>query len=208
MLQVFNPADTFRLLYRDHCNDAIRAHPLYENTTGLLSLLECQFNDLTLYFEKGHKTSAELHRETLASHRQLLKNLRSETTCFVCLGRGPERGLPCGHAICEICIQVFGHPNEPYTFLINECFLCGTNFPSFKIRIKPPTTGIRLLSIDGGGIRGVIPLSILIELEDTISRLAGFHCPIQENFDLVYGTSSGTSKIRPIGNRLTKLQGV
>jgi predicted acylesterase/phospholipase RssA len=44
---------------------------------------------------------------------------------------------------------------------------------------------IRILSIDGGGIRGIIPSLILAELE----RLAGR--PTAELFDLVTGTSTG-----------------
>ena len=42
----------------------------------------------------------------------------------------------------------------------------------------------KMLSIDGGGIRGIIPLKILVELE----RLIG---PCSETFDLIGGTSTG-----------------
>jgi hypothetical protein len=195
---VFNPIDTFRLFYKDHCNAAIRAHPLCKQQSFVVtiaSLLEYQFGIFVLDFEKSHKTSAQLHCATLASHRQVWRDLRSETTCFSCLARGPEKGLPCGHAMCEICIQVFGHSvvAESYVFTLNQCPLCSTStgFSGFKTRIKPPTAGIRVLSIDGGGIRGVVPLSTLRELEQTISQLAGLSYPIQENFDLAYGTSSG-----------------
>lgn len=44
---------------------------------------------------------------------------------------------------------------------------------------------IRILSIDGGGIRGIIPLTILEYIEDKTSR------PIHELFDVVGGTSTG-----------------
>lgn len=194
---VFDPACTFRLFYKGHCDAAIRTHPLYGQQHAFIAsitpLLECQFRILVLDFEKNHRTSAQLHRETLANHRQVWRGLRSEITCFSCLARGPEKGLPCGHAVCEICIQVFGHSAlmEPHTFVIDRCPLCGTGFSDFKAQIKPPTAGIRVLSIDGGGIRGVVPLSTLHELEKSINQLAGLSYPIQENFDLAYGTSSG-----------------
>jgi patatin-like phospholipase/acyl hydrolase len=44
---------------------------------------------------------------------------------------------------------------------------------------------IRVLSIDGGGIRGIIPATVLAELE----RRAGK--PVAELFDLIAGTSTG-----------------
>jgi patatin-like phospholipase/acyl hydrolase len=43
----------------------------------------------------------------------------------------------------------------------------------------------RVLSIDGGGIRGIIPALILAELEQRAER------PIAKIFDLVAGTSTG-----------------
>src|SRR5918996_2655195 len=44
---------------------------------------------------------------------------------------------------------------------------------------------MRILSIDGGGIRGLIPALVLAELERRCGRPAG------ELFDLVAGTSTG-----------------
>lgn len=44
---------------------------------------------------------------------------------------------------------------------------------------------MRILAIDGGGIRGILPARVLVELE----RLAGR--PIAEQFDLIVGTSTG-----------------
>lgn len=44
---------------------------------------------------------------------------------------------------------------------------------------------IRILSIDGGGIRGIIPAMVLAELERRTSR------PTCELFDLIAGTSTG-----------------
>lgn len=43
----------------------------------------------------------------------------------------------------------------------------------------------RILSIDGGGIRGIIPAILLTELEQQIGK------PIAEQFDLIAGTSTG-----------------
>jgi len=43
----------------------------------------------------------------------------------------------------------------------------------------------RILSIDGGGIKGVFPLAFLASIEDSVGRPAG------EYFDLISGTSTG-----------------
>lgn len=44
----------------------------------------------------------------------------------------------------------------------------------------------RILSIDGGGIRGIIPAKWLEKLEESFGR------PLHECFDLVAGTSTGS----------------
>src|SRR5688500_20096318 len=45
--------------------------------------------------------------------------------------------------------------------------------------------GVRVLAIDGGGIRGIIPALVLAELERRSGR------PVFELFDLIAGTSTG-----------------
>lgn len=50
---------------------------------------------------------------------------------------------------------------------------------------------IKILSIDGGGIRGIIPSQILISLEETLRRKSGTDKGIAEYFDLIAGTSTG-----------------
>lgn len=51
--------------------------------------------------------------------------------------------------------------------------------------LKPGSTPLRVLSIDGGGIRGILPACILAELERQSGR------PIVDLFDLIVGTSTG-----------------
>ncbi|KXH63557.1 hypothetical protein CNYM01_14371, partial [Colletotrichum nymphaeae SA-01] len=60
-----------------------------------------------------------------------------------------------------------------------------------QIRVKPDTASVRVLCIDGGGTRGKYPLKVLKQLEDDIG-LPGH--PVQQNFDVVFGTSSGMSR--------------
>ena len=51
---------------------------------------------------------------------------------------------------------------------------------------------IRVLSIDGGGIRGILPATILLHIEKQIVKLTGNKdAKIGEYFDLIAGTSTG-----------------
>jgi uncharacterized protein len=53
------------------------------------------------------------------------------------------------------------------------------------VRARAYARGVRLLSIDGGGIRGVIPAMVLEEIEGRTGRR------VHELFDLIAGTSTG-----------------
>lgn len=50
---------------------------------------------------------------------------------------------------------------------------------------------ITVLSIDGGGIRGIIPATILAFLEEELKKLDGSDARIADYFDVVAGTSTG-----------------
>ncbi len=49
----------------------------------------------------------------------------------------------------------------------------------------------RLLSIDGGGLLGLIPAEALIRIEDQLNQLTGKPEPLCNRFDLIGGTSTG-----------------
>ncbi|KAJ8628722.1 hypothetical protein MRB53_022045 [Persea americana] len=60
-------------------------------------------------------------------------------------------------------------------------------------QIQPPTFGnrITILSIDGGGIRGIIPAVILNFLESELQELDGENARLADYFDVIAGTSTG-----------------
>ncbi|XP_073129532.1 patatin-like protein 3 [Henckelia pumila] len=60
-------------------------------------------------------------------------------------------------------------------------------------KIQPPAFGklVTILSIDGGGIRGIIPATILQFLESQLQILDGKDARIVDYFDIVAGTSTG-----------------
>lgn len=60
-------------------------------------------------------------------------------------------------------------------------------------RSPPPSYGsiVTVLSIDGGGVRGIIPGTILAFLEEKLQELDGPDARIADYFDVIAGTSTG-----------------
>ncbi len=130
--------------------------------------------------------AALIHRENIGRNSLKWALLKSNLTCLTCLHRRPEHTLSCGHAICDMCLRIFGQPtSRSYRFVIRKCTLCCSG--TLTAGLKPPTAGVRILSIDGGGIRGVVPLAFLELLQISI----GPQLRLQDLFDLAFGTSSG-----------------
>lgn len=133
-------------------------------------------------------------------------SIRSDDTCFTCLRRRQQYNLPCGHCICENCVRVFGRRSheDPWLFDVDSCFFCGITTSGVVVKILPPTAGIRVLTLDGGGVRGLTTLEFLRHLQDKLD----LPYPVQENFDVVFGTGSGenrSSKSHVQGREVQKL---
>jgi predicted acylesterase/phospholipase RssA len=140
--------------------------------------------------------AAEIHRDYVLKdfyrHLSGSKRYISHTSCFSCLIAPPEHALPCGHVLCTPCVQSFGKPSGRYMVEMSYCPLHhedpdGQFRPKWPITIKPATAGVRILSLDGGGVRGISELIIMQEIE----RALGGGLPIQAFFDLIVGTSTG-----------------
>lgn len=84
--------------------------------------------------------------------------------------------------------QQLSNSNNPQPlFDINSVFYQPVSIPTISLAAKMNERGdekFKILSIDGGGIRGIIPLKVLEALE----RIIG---PMHETFDLIGGTSTG-----------------
>jgi hypothetical protein len=135
------------------------------------------------------KSSADLHRQVLARFRNEWTSLHSDDTCFCCIRRRPQFGLPCAHSVCENCVRVFGASSEssPWVSSVPVCFLCDRGTDGVRIRLKPDTASVRVLSFDGGGARALASLEFVRAMQAAV----GLPYPVQQNFDVVYGTSSG-----------------
>jgi hypothetical protein len=141
------------------------------------------------------RAAAAIHGEFLRRNTQHFSLFKLTRDCLYCLQRNPEHVLECGHTLCDTCVSIFGEPvqGKEYRWKLNACLLCLSR-SHFQARLLPPTCGSRLISIDGGGSRGIIPLAYLNELEDVM----GLSYPIQENFDFGIGTSSGLYPLKAV----------
>lgn len=132
--------------------------------------------------------SSVVHLENIKTQGSYWGWLRSNRTCLVCIRRSPEHTMPCGHSICDFCVQIFGvlSPYREEEFSISTCPLCGSN-KVLTVRLKPSTSAARVLSIDGGGPRGIVPLENLAILQ----QLLGDGLPLSDLIELTVGCSSG-----------------
>ncbi|KAI4963756.1 hypothetical protein ZWY2020_010550 [Hordeum vulgare] len=71
--------------------------------------------------------------------------------------------------------------------------MCSHGHAPTCVTCPPPSQGqlITVLSIDGGGIRGLIPSTILACLESKLQELDGPDARIADYFDVIAGTSTG-----------------
>lgn len=116
-------------------------------------------------------------------------NFFNNKTCFHCLFRCPNIILPCQHSFCYECATYISKNSDSVE--VNDCPLCGSCNWNYHIPLHPPESGLRILTLDGGGVRGIIELEVLRCLQTTI----GVDIPIQSYFDLIVGTSTGNLQL-------------
>ena len=99
--------------------------------------------------------------------------------------------------------MIFGLPvrGKECHFKVDTCILCLTQ-GKLIAKLKPATAGARILSVDGGGIRGVKPLEFLGLLQASV----GSSLQVQDLFEQAFGTSSGMSISFTNRNRTKRVQ--
>ncbi|KAJ5302305.1 hypothetical protein N7508_007168 [Penicillium antarcticum] len=185
-----NPNMVFGILYR---STVIAAYRLFKTAwpdvcpAKETELVEAHFTCLFKRFSENAVSSADLRREQLKSLSGRLSRIRSNRICLVCLLHSAQHILACGHTVCDRCAQIFGSPASglEYQFTLKGCLYCLYQRP-LVVDVLPPTMSPTILAIDGGGVRGVIPLEFLLLVQEHLRP-----CMIQEVVDLSLGTSSG-----------------
>ncbi|KAL5585793.1 hypothetical protein FOVSG1_013485 [Fusarium oxysporum f. sp. vasinfectum] len=77
--------------------------------------------------------------------------------------------------------------SDPWEYVPQSCHICGQLTPGISIRLFPDTSRLRVLSIDGGGIRGSAPIGFLKAIQDEIGIP---YYNVQRSFDVKVGTSA------------------
>uniref|UniRef100_A0A0D2Y868 RING-type domain-containing protein n=1 Tax=Fusarium oxysporum (strain Fo5176) TaxID=660025 RepID=A0A0D2Y868_FUSOF len=168
--------------------------------TGPLSARNAPFSSQFVEIQAAG-SSRDWHEQQLAKRKDILSQFKSEDTCFSCIRRRPQYTLPCGHMICQVCVRIFSSTSitDPWLVEVKACPVCTAPTHDLTIRLVPDTSRLRVLSIDGGGIRGAAPLGFLKALEDEVG-IPNF--AIQRHFDVKFGTSSDCSFASHIGSHV------
>jgi hypothetical protein len=144
-----------------------------------------QSGEQTVQQLKAHK----LHRETVKTFYSAYESahdlkLPSHDICVCCLSSSPEHALSCGDVLCSPCIQAYGRSHGRSVYEVQECPVGFRHAEPIEARfycLKPASAGVRLLSLDDGGIQNITQLEILRQVE---RELLG-KIPIRCLFDIV-----------------------
>jgi hypothetical protein len=183
-ITVFDPAWVFHEIYRQPCSDALQHFDISLNLTFCSDVA----SDFVSCVESlGAESSSKIRQLFLKQRWARWSCMSSNNTCLSCLERPPEHPLVCGHSLCDSCVLRYAIAcmGTEDSFYLDSCILCQAEI-QVTVRIKPPSAGVRILTVDGGGTRGAIPLESLCLLQELLGDF-----PIQDCFDLSVGTSTG-----------------
>ena len=120
------------------------------------------------------------------ANEALPAEIRSVVSCLGCLQEPPSTVLACGHAFCFTCIRDLTDDDSlPHRLKAIHCPIHSKS-QNFSPRLLPIQSGCRVLSLDGGGVKGLAQLVMLRHIEEKC-----FGIPLMHLFDLVVGTSIG-----------------
>lgn len=125
------------------------------------------------------------HFSLLQSQSEVLQKLEPCRCCFGCLLAVPTEPLHCcDQALCVACCQLMQSKNN------GACLFCGqsaTTRPWRAQLLSRPelAAGYRILTLDGGGVRGLVQLTVMTAIEQKLGL------SIKQLFDFIVGTSTG-----------------
>ncbi|KAG9249569.1 acyl transferase/acyl hydrolase/lysophospholipase [Emericellopsis atlantica] len=191
-MHLYDAAEVFEALYAAKCFAA--ADRLSRETKTKIpprEIVRLIRNEMITQFSQllAIGTAAQWHRKHLMRFRAL-HDICMVDTCLSCLRRRPQHRMPCGHLFCQVCLKIFHRKEseQSWTLRPDSCHVCGLGCAGLAVRLIPDTARARVLSIDGGGVRGIAPLNFLKAIQEEIG-IEDHN--IGDDFDVVLGTSSG-----------------
>lgn len=190
----FNPRSVFEAIYKVKCvqlmQDAAAADPDVRQLlpADFVSLVEEHMVEQFQNFRRLG-TASEAHRTQLRRFSRVLEQIASEETCLCCLRRRPQTALRCKHSLCQICVTIFHRHDDDEKRLVHieQCVICSKDMEALSIKEVLETATLRVLSLDGGGARGITEIESLLELQERIN----LPYPVIRNFDVCFATSCG-----------------
>jgi len=135
----------------------------------------------------------EERKKVHTRYHKFWASIKSNKTCLSCLQAVPDHVLGCGHAYCPRCVQELGKQSSQFecAWVLLGCVLCKSleQERPHLVKLRARCAGVRVLTLDGGGIRGIVELALLWSIHDAI----GLEIPIRDMVDLIVGTSTGES---------------
>jgi hypothetical protein len=189
----------------EHCDEKGNRSP--GSFDEALKLPSTTLNDINILFVKEYgrlcrgpgrtlllpnpEQSRQFRESVLQQFKSEWKLVQSNKTCLACLQAVPDHILECGHSFCPHCVQEFGRPCNYFEsgWVMDHCVLCQSTWQDGRhlFRFTPRCGGVRALTLDGGGIRGIVELALLECLDSTM----GLEIPLRDHFDIIMGTSTG-----------------
>lgn len=145
--------------------------PSLDYTDGWLS------RAIAEYSQQERITFFQRHKEILAAQREILLEFKLHNLCLACILNIPSERLQCSHLLCLTCCK------ELVDGGMLTCPFCNQTAP-WKEYAIPKEAGIRILTLDGGGLHGIISSMILQYIEEHIQ------IPCRELFDFMIGSST------------------
>ncbi|KAM9873298.1 hypothetical protein VDGL01_12624, partial [Verticillium dahliae] len=176
---LFDPVDVFEGLYSDMLNRAFSNQSMLLGrdgstcmpSNGLIHLVKAHFVGCFSELARHSGSASDIHLRLLRRFKPHWLRIHSSRLCLSCLSHVPQYGFSCGHVHCEACVWDYGRPSDddPWVTLYAQCHLCDTLLrEEAVIRRHPPTAGVGVFCLDGGGVRGIVSLEILKRIHEAI----------------------------------------
>ncbi|CAN8096761.1 unnamed protein product [Discula destructiva] len=175
-LLAYKPADIFEELYQPFL-DRLNRTAIWQ---GFVTALRDSFTTFAAEHYDGrllpqNARMAAVQAWDSVEGKQLEGHPSHWSLCLSCLGSRPHGAMTCGHRICDSCV---------HRYEAKQCPACGRK-NEVEIRAKPPTAGIRILSLHGTAADAPSIARLLKQLRTQL------HSPLHENFDLVAASGIG-----------------